>query len=136
MGQMMEPLAVENLPLSDLGLPTRWWGKVALFSLSDAALFMDYCANRGIAVLDVEGFRLEENNRIPDLSAIADFSELMKVSGVSFSECSLAAMREFFMSKSQDDLMLEFVLVEPSHQKSTAPATGVTTENHQGAAQQ
>lgn len=113
MGQVMKPVAVETLPLGELGLPTKWWGKVALFSLPDAALFLDYCAKRGIGVLGVEGFQLEGTKRIPNLDAIADFSELMNVSGTSFPERSISAMREFFMFMPQDGLMLEFVLVEP-----------------------
>lgn len=109
----MKPVAVETLPLSDLGLPTKWWGKVALFSLPDAALLMDYCANRGIAVLGVEGFRLEGNQRIPDLDAIADFSELMSTSSTLFPERSVTAMKAFFRLMPQDGVLLEFVLVEP-----------------------
>ena len=109
----MKPVAVETLPLSDLGLPTTWWGKVALFSLPDAALLMDYCASRGIAVLGVEGFRLEGNQRTPDLDAIADFSELMRTSSTLFPERSVAAMKAFFRFMPQDGVLLEFVLVEP-----------------------
>jgi hypothetical protein len=113
MGQVMKPVAVETFPLSELGLPTTWWRGIALFSLLDAALLLDYCANRGIAVLGVEGFRLEGAQRIPDLDTIADFSELMRISGTSFSERSISAMREFIMLMPEDDVMLEFVLVEP-----------------------
>jgi len=114
MGQIMKPVDVEKLPLGELGLPTTWWGGVALFSLPDAVLLLDYCANRGIAVLGVEGFRLEGTHRIPDLDTIADFSELMDVSGASFPECSISAMRQFFTVMPQDDVMLEFVLVKPT----------------------
>lgn len=63
-------------------------------------------------MLGVEGFRLEGNQRIPDLDAIADFSELLSVWGMSFSQRSISAMREFFMFMPQDGVMLEFVLVE------------------------
>ncbi len=112
MGQVMKPVAVENLPLGKLGLPTMWWGEVALFSVSDAALLLDYCANHCIGVLGVEGFRLQGTQRIPDLDAIADFSGLMNVSGISFPQRSISAMREFLMFMPQDGMMLEFVLVE------------------------
>ena len=110
---IMKPVVIENLPLGDLGLPTKWWGKVALFSVPDSALLMDWCAKYGIAVLGVEGFRLDGDHRIPDLDVIADFSELMKVSGTSFTYRSIAALREFLLLMPQDDVMLEFVLVKP-----------------------
>ena len=74
---------------------------------------MDWCAKYGIAVLGVEGFRLDGDHRIPDLDVIADFSELMKVSGTSFTYRSIAALREFLLLMPQDDVMLEFVLVKP-----------------------
>lgn len=107
----MKSVNIQNLPLKDLGLPTLWWGNVALFSLPDAKLLMNYCANNRIAVLGVEGFRLEGNYRIPDMQTIADFSEMMAMSGASFPERSIMAMREFFKLMQQDGLFLEFVLV-------------------------
>jgi hypothetical protein len=119
MGQVMKLVDIESLPLGKLGLPTKWWGEAALFSLPDAALLMDYCADRGLAVLGVEGFRLEGDHRIPGLDAIADFSELMNVWNTSFPERSIFAMREFFKLMPQDRVMLEFVLVEVSAPKAT-----------------
>ncbi|MCE1190633.1 MAG: hypothetical protein LWW96_00620 [Acidovorax sp.] len=114
MGEIIKPVDIKSLPIGDLGLPTKWWGEVALFSLSDAALLLDYCSDNGLAVLGVEGFRIEGNHRIPDVDAIADFSGLMKVSSTSFAERSIAAMREFLKMLPQDGEMLEFVLVESS----------------------
>ena len=119
MGQVMKPVDIESLPLGDFGLPTKWWGAAALFNLPDAASLMDYCADHGLAVLGVEGFRIEGNHRVPELDAIADFSELMNVWNTSFPERSIFAMREFFKLMPQDGVMLEFVLVEASVPKAT-----------------
>ena len=61
----------------------------------------------------MEGFRLEGTQRIPDMDAIADFSELMNVYETSFPERSIFAMRQFLLLMPHDGLMLEFVLVVP-----------------------
>jgi hypothetical protein len=109
----MKNVSIEKLPLNSLGLPTRWWGDVALFSVSDGLVLMDYCEKSGIAVLGVEGFRLKEGSRVPDMDCIADFSELAAVSGAEFQERSIFAMKGFLSSMPEEDLFLEFVLVIP-----------------------
>lgn len=84
-----------------------------MFSVSDGLVLMDYCERNGIAVLGVEGFRLKEGSRIPDMDCIADFSELAEISGPAFPVRSIAAMKGFLSSMPEEELFLEFVLVIP-----------------------
>lgn len=107
---MMKSIEVKNLPLADLNLPTRWWGDVALFGISDCSVLLNYCASVGIAVLGVEGFRLEQGHRIPDMDCIADFSVLAE--GESFCERSVEAMKKFIRIM-PPDVFLEFVFAKP-----------------------
>lgn len=103
----MNSFEVKNLPLADLNLPTRWWRDVPLFSISDSAVLLSYCANMCIGVLGVEGFRLEQGHRIPDMDCIADLSVLKE--DEAFCEKSIEAARRF-LECIPPDVFLEFVL--------------------------
>lgn len=109
----MKAASVEKLPLKNIGLSTRWWGNVPLFSIHDGLLLMDYCAKNGIDVLGVEGFSLEGEYRIPDMDCIADFSMLPDITGSAFQTQSVDMMKEFLSSLSMKEIFLEFVLVAP-----------------------
>jgi len=109
----MKAIAVEDLPLGDIGLPTRWWGENPLFSIHDGLVLMEYCAKNGIGVLGVEGFSLEGKYRIPDMDCIADFSMLPSIAGSAFQTQSVDTMRKFLSSLPMKEVFLEFVLVVP-----------------------
>jgi hypothetical protein len=107
----MKSITVKNLPLGNLGLPTRWWGEYPLFSIQDGLLLMKYCAKNGIGVLGVEGFSLEGKYRIPDMDCIADFSMLPDMAGSAFQSQSVDMMRKFIRGLPMKEVFLEFVLV-------------------------
>jgi hypothetical protein len=109
----MRAITVKDLPLINLGLPTRWWGEYPLFSIQDGLLLMEYCAQNGIGVLGVEGFSLEGEYRIPDMDCIADFSKLPDISGSAFQSKSVDTMKKFITSLPMKEIFLEFVLVLP-----------------------
>lgn len=93
-------------------VPTKLWGDTALFSILDAFKLLDCCEKYGFSVLGIEGFRVSDGGRVPDMNCIADFSGLLKVSEKEFSKKSISVAREFIKNIPDKNLLLEFVLVE------------------------
>jgi hypothetical protein len=107
----MKAIEIKELPLANLDLPSKWWGSVALFNADDALVLVDFCEKNHIAVLGLEGFRLTENARTPEMNCIVDCSELSRIAGPRFQEASIASVKDFIRSLSKEDLYFEFVLV-------------------------
>ncbi|MDT4869470.1 hypothetical protein FQZ97_1044980 [compost metagenome] len=104
----MESVLVNSLSVS----PTRLWGDVPLFGVSDSLELIGYCEKNDIAVLGIEGFRVNNDKRVPDMDYIVDFSELFRVSGKDFTEKSLQISKSFVQSVEVLDIYFEFLLVK------------------------
>lgn len=74
-------------------------------SLVRAARLLDECATAGVRVLGLEGFRLADGETRPDMSAIADLSD------VEDPAASVEEARAVVSEIEGPDLMLEFTLV-------------------------
>jgi hypothetical protein len=110
MGQEMKQRSHLDLaPDADVHTTLRW-GNADLFSSNDAVEMLDRCEKRGVTVLGIEGFRIENNRRIPDPTAIADYSALAQAPDRS--RASIDAARKFVASFRQSDLLFEFELQE------------------------
>lgn len=103
----MEGIVVSSLPIS----PTKLWGDVPLFGLSDSLGLIKYCEANNIAVLGIEGFRINHTKRTPDMDYIVDFSELFSISGDEFTVKSLKISKSFIQGIKDADIYLEFLLV-------------------------
>lgn len=88
--------------------PTMVWGKVPLFDAKDAVAFLIECEKLDVGILGVEGFRVLDGKRVPDMNYILDFSELVGLDGGR--ERSFGVAREFICSCGDADLLFEFVL--------------------------
>ena len=88
--------------------PTLRWGETDLFSAADAAKLLDYCERNRVTVLGIEGFLVKDNRRVPDMRAIADYSELDRTHDGS--RLSVGAARKFLTSIGNSDLLFEFEL--------------------------
>ncbi|MBR8657336.1 hypothetical protein KDH83_28870 [Achromobacter sp. Marseille-Q0513] len=91
-------------------MPTRMWGDVPLFNLSDSHNMLNYCDENDVAVLGIEGFKIVGKKRIPDLECVADFSSLV-TAGEGFPSLSRKSARNFLDSIQDLNVFLEFVLV-------------------------
>ena len=73
---------------------------------------LDLCSEHNAAVLGIEGFNIVKGKRVPNMDYIADFSDLIAVAGDDFPESSREAARRFIGSITDEQLLLEFVLVK------------------------
>lgn len=96
-----------------LGRPTIRLHGVALFSKTDSYRLLAHCRGHAIAVLGIEGFRLDGVNRIPDMNYIADFSSVLAVSdrGERVGR-SIRYGEAFLKLVPREGVLLEFVLAE------------------------
>lgn len=106
---------MRNISPSSIGvIPTKMHNEMELFDLTGSRLLLDICRAQSVAVLGVEGFRVDKGFLIPEMNCIADFSELIHVHGEKkFSKASIDLMFTFLDILEQDgyqDLYLEFVL--------------------------
>lgn len=92
--------------------PARVWGETPLFDLASGRKLLDFCDERGAAVLGIEGFRIFGDKRVPDLDCIADFSALYLTAREGFPAMSRESARAFLDSISDPEIYLEFLLVE------------------------
>lgn len=104
----MENIDVNGLPVN----PTKLWGDTPLFGVVDSLKLIQYCEINNIAVLGIEGFRINSNKRIPDMSCIVDFSELFRISGGEFTAKSLQISKSFIQEIREIEIYLEFLLVK------------------------
>ncbi|MDP8910202.1 MAG: hypothetical protein M3N47_14050 [Chloroflexota bacterium] len=89
---------------SSVGIPVRRAGSLELITWFDAAAFLDECSKAGVRVLGVEGFRLPGGKTLPDMSAIADLSDVADPAE------SVAEARKLVAEIGAPDLLLEFTL--------------------------
>jgi hypothetical protein len=92
-----------------LAIPVKEVGSLRLVSRDDAELFLDACAMERIRVLGVEGFRLHQGTAVPDIDAIADFSEL---DAPDRAIVSVAEARRFVRLVGSSDMMFDFTLAK------------------------
>lgn len=59
-----------------VGIPVRRTGSLELVRSLDAVAFLDECSKAGVRVLGFEGFRITDGETRPDISAIADLSDV------------------------------------------------------------
>lgn len=104
----MKEFSIDRLPVR----PTKLWGEIALFDSVDGLKVLDVCEQLNVSVLGIEGFRIVENHRVPDMNFIADFSVLIGVAQDRFPAASRESARNFINTISDEGVLLEFVLVE------------------------
>lgn len=99
--------------LKAIGLPTTWWGDIPLFNLDDSFKFIEYSNSHCLGILGIEGFRLENKCRIPDMNCIADFSSVYQhTNKIESSTKSNTAAKTFLEKIAADsDLYFEFTVV-------------------------
>lgn len=88
-----------------VGIRVHRSGSLELIPSSEAARLLDECATAGVRVLGLEGFRLADGETRPDMSAIADLSD------VEDPAASVEEARAVVSEIEGPDLMLEFTLV-------------------------
>lgn len=87
-----------------VGIPVRRTGSLELIPSFDAAAFLDECSKAGVRVLGFEGFRMTDGETRPDMSAIADLSD------VEDPTASVEEARIIVDEIAASDLLLEFTL--------------------------
>ena len=106
--KIMKDFRVSNFNI----LPSKVLGGVELFNLELSREVLDACKKYDVAVLGIEGFRVLEDLRVPDMGCIVDFSTLIKNLGSGFPAYSRMAAREFIENFVDNEILLEFVLAE------------------------
>lgn len=102
----MKQFSITNAELE----PTRYWGNVPLFNIQDGIKLINFCEKHNIAVLGIEGFKIINDKRVPDLDYIADFSALMMVSGDNFPSVSRISALKFLNTIGNEEILIEFEL--------------------------
>lgn len=102
---LIEEVSVEGLPIT----PTLMWNGTPLFDVGDGVKLVEYCKNNGIAILGVEGFRVEGGKRVPDMECIVDFSA--SLNEIDFAVKSVEASRIVIEGMVGGGLLMEFLLV-------------------------
>ncbi|WP_287881319.1 hypothetical protein [Aquitalea sp.] len=100
-----------GISLDEIGLPTRWIGNVPLFNQDDCMRLISYCEKNDFGILGVEGFNVTGSSRTPNMEAIIDFSELMKLDKIHFKEKSASIARDFVSNFDDSSVEFEFVLI-------------------------
>lgn len=104
----MKNISVNSLPVN----PTKLWGKEPLFGVQDALELIACCEKSNVAILGIEGFTISEKGRVPDMSQIVDFSELLKIDEKDFTRKSLGISKRFINERKGGSIYFEFVLVK------------------------
>lgn len=104
MGLIAE-VSVEDLPVT----PTLMWNGTPLFDVGDGVRLVDYCKNNGIAVLAMEGFKINGSKRVSDIDCIVDFSA--SLNEIDFAVKSVEASRLIIESMIGSGVLMEFVLI-------------------------
>jgi len=90
--------------------PTAWSTGVPLYDVASGMALLATCERSEIAVLGVEGFRLDGKSRTPDMDFIADFSVFSK--NPDFIAASVQAAYQFLeMAEEDSSLVFEFLLM-------------------------
>jgi hypothetical protein len=87
-----------------VGIPVRRSGSLELIRAAEAGRLLDECAKERIRILGLEGFRLAGDETRPDMSVIADLSD------VEDPAASVEEARAVVAETEKADLMLEFSL--------------------------
>ncbi len=90
--------------------PTLLWGDVLLFSSEDSVNFLEMCEKFEVPILGVEGFRIANGKRMPDMECILDLSVFVGSEEGRIS--SLKVAREFVGNLFDSDLFFEFVVMD------------------------
>jgi hypothetical protein len=88
------------------GLPVKVVGGLSLIAADDAEVFLVECQRQRVRVLGVEGVRLQRGATVPDMSTIADFSEL----GSEPAARSVRQARRFVRELRSPGLLFDFTL--------------------------
>lgn len=86
------------------GIRMMKYGSLNLIAAEDANKILDAFRSERIQVLGIEGFYLRNKSAIPDMDAIADFSELYSVSE------SIIEAKHFVNNLHQSGILFEFTL--------------------------
>lgn len=92
------------------GLAVKVIGSLELIASSDIDAFLSVVRDRNLAVLGIEGFRIDGNKAVPDMDAIADFSGLP--SDEDLAATTIAEASRFLSNVSQPNMFFEFELDE------------------------
>lgn len=87
---------------SRAGLTVEKRGSLRLIQSVDASAFLDACDAEGLRILGIEGFFRKQDALVPDMDAIADFSDA--------SGCSILDARKFVAEVKSPSLMLDFAI--------------------------
>ncbi|MDR2694998.1 MAG: hypothetical protein LBC79_01275 [Deltaproteobacteria bacterium] len=110
----MDTVILVEEDLIGTGLPTLWMRGIPFFNKNDALKFIDYCINKNIFILGIEGFKIENRYRTPDMEFIGDFSAIY-AAGSSYKEKigeSAEAAHKFVSMPATYDIMFEFILCQ------------------------
>lgn len=89
----------------------RTGGGREFYNVIQCLAILDWCESNGVGIVGIEGFWCDGEDYLPDLEAIADFSNI--VEDPEFSLKSVRAAREFFdFFGSGDGRLFEFVVME------------------------
>lgn len=106
MGLIITSVSVDSLAVT----PTLMWRDVPLFDISDGFKLVEYCECNNIAVLGIEGFKVKDGRRIPDMDCIVDFSA--SINDCCFARKTIEASRRIMNEINDRNTLLEFVLVK------------------------
>lgn len=90
-----------------IGIPLTRRGSLILVSADNALKLLDGCESVGLRILGVEGFQVRESSIVPDMDAIADFSNL---------DSAIASIREarrLIHIVRPHELVFDFTVAEP-----------------------
>lgn len=104
MGLITE-VSVLDLPIAS----TLIWNGTPLFDVSDGVKLVNYCRDNGIAILGVEGFKIKDGKRIPDMDCIVDFSASLDEQG--FAMSSVEMSRIIIEGMRGSGVLMEFLLI-------------------------
>ena len=84
-------------------------GALNLVAAADFLLFVAGCREHDVAIVGIEGFHLHGGAAVPDMDAIADFSEMRGENLVA--ACAHEAER-FFRQIEPTEMLFDFVLLD------------------------
>lgn len=93
---------------SGLGLTVVQRGSLDLVSAADARRLLLVCEAQDVAVLGLEGFRIDGNAIVPEMDAIADYSSSFRGSPDRARE-TIASARRFLDAMTDSTLLFELV---------------------------
>jgi hypothetical protein len=92
------------------GLAVKRIGSLELVAWSDIDAFLNIVRDRKVAILGIEGFRVDGSRAVPDMDAIADFSGLP--TDQELVATTLTEATRFLSSVSQPNMYFDFELAD------------------------